>query len=192
MASRFSTLSLEPVDAYVFIDRIEPGAKIRHVLEDLFEQPGVRFVAQFVGSFVAFAAVHLPTLSDLHAAMASDYANAGVHCTWSSVVIPGPLLPKRGSPDYCGLVRVKVSDDPREVLGRLVDNFQEWGEGRHVGSAVVTGEYDILLSLGSDVFDDVATAVLDIVRTTDGVASSETAFAYLPGNAIERELPEHA
>ncbi len=183
-------VQVEPVDAYVFIDHVDPGANIRHVLDDLFAQEEtVRFAAQTVGSFIGFAAVHTSTIDDLHRLMAGDYWSAGVHCKWSTIVIPGPLHPKIGSPPACALVRIGTNDKPVNVLSRLIDGFQEWVEPRHFGSAVVTGEYDILVSIGSDSFEEVATAILGPLRDTEGVASTDTAFMALSEkNKRERVL----
>ncbi len=178
---------LEPVYAYVFIEHVDPGAKIRHVLEDFFHQPGVRFVAQVVGSYKAFGAVQAPSIGELHRLVAEEYWNAGIRCKWCVAVVPGPNLPKHGSPDACAVVRIRTDGDAVTVLNDLNGRFEGWTDARHYGSAVVTGEYDILVSIGSDNFDEVIDAIFGQIRTTPGVASTETAFMYLPGNALERE-----
>ncbi len=54
---------------YGFADHIEPGKTVRQVVEDLARQPGVRFVAQFTGAYLVFAAAEHETLEQAQAAI---------------------------------------------------------------------------------------------------------------------------
>lgn len=183
-----------PVVAYVFIEHVE-AEEPRQVLSNFFNdnEATVGFVAQFVGSFFAFARVEVATFKDLHRLMATNYWQAGVRCTWSTVVHPSSLLlPKKSGTRFCALLRITTSqgEDPITVMTRLEKVFQDWDD--HVGLAVVTGDYDILMTIGAEDADILLTAVLERVRDVRGVGSTETAFADLEDNALERDLEQEA
>jgi hypothetical protein len=174
----------------VFIEHIE-AKDPRAVLSNFFNNNAatVGFVAQFVGPFFAFARVEVATFKDLHRLIATDYWSAGVRCSWSTVVHPSSMfLPKKSGTRFCALLRITTSqgEDPITVMTRLEKVFEDWGD--HVGIAVVTGDYDILMTIGAEEADNLLTAVLEKVREVRGVGSTETAFADLEDNSFEREL----
>ncbi len=178
----------KPVIAYVFIEHLDaedPRVALKNFYRD---NPTVEFVARFVGSFIAFARVKVDTFQELHELMAGKYWNAGVKCSWSTVVAlsPGVQMPKKAGTKYCALLRIVTAqgEDPVEVMARLALTFNHWGD--HVGIAAVTGDYDILMTIGAQEADRLLDAVLQKVRKVEGVASTETAFADLENNALER------
>lgn len=180
---------------YIFVR--EPDPDPRTVKQNLAGAPGVYFVAEFVGTFLVFAAVEHATLEDLQNAIAGSYWEAGLRSETSTLVESSRLAaPKRGSPDYCGIIRAEVVDrSPTDVLADLDERF----EGRFnadpthehfwYGAAVVTGPYDLLIDLGADSRGDIDRMVARDVRAVAGIGKTATAHAYLPGNEIRPGKP---
>jgi hypothetical protein len=186
----------QPLESYVFMSDLDVGTNPRQVKEAFATRRGVRFVAEFVGSFKIFGAVETATLEDLQNLIAGEYWETGLRSDWSTLVKASELMtPKRGSPDYCAIVRAQPTDDAIEVLGRLDDRFRERFEadpahGHFVyGAAVVTGSWDLLIDLGADSRSEVMGLVLDDVRQVSGIGRTQTSLAYLPGNAIRPTTP---
>lgn len=184
--------SEDEVYLFGFVKTIAPPKTAREVVEAMAEDPGVRFVAQFVGPFIVFAAAEHPTLEAAQQAIGDGYLQAGFRTEWSVEVVRSQVQgPKRGSPDYCAIVRVQARDDAETVLGRLDGKFGQ----RHnddpshthfnYGAAVVTGEnFDILVDLGSDSKNELLRTVLRDLREVEGVGRTATGIAYLPGNKL--------
>lgn len=190
----------EQLDAYILIDHVDPGARIRDVLRDMFNQnpDTVRFTAQVGGPFIGFAAVTLPGLKESHDLANGAFWDAGVRCETIFVVGPSRIaIPKRGSPDHCALVRA-MAEDPDAVLEALDDRFggrqQEQVELPYedrtfnYGAAIVTGTYDLLIDVGTPTFAGTRDLVKTEVRTVPGIGRTVTMLSHLPGNALRREL----
>ena len=179
----------EPVVAYVFIEHVDdpdPWGKLTTWFDN---DETVRFVGQFVGSFFAFARVEVDTFQRLQAKIAGDYWTAGVHCKWSIAVKPGVTLPKKNGTTYCALVQISTApgNDPEVVMARLRKAFADWPDDLHLGTAVVTGDYDILLTFGAGSANDLRDAIIGRVREVSGVGKTETAFANLDGFELHRD-----
>lgn len=180
---------------YIFIR--DPYPDPRTVKQNLATQPGVYFVAEFVGTFVVFAAVEFDTLQELQEAISGVYWEAGLRSETSTIVQSSRLAaPKRGSPEYCGLVRATIGDrDPFEVLEDLDRKFeQRFNEDPNhehfwYGAALVTGGYDLLIDLGADTKGKVNEMVARDVRAVPGIRRTITAHAHLPGNEIRPGKP---
>lgn len=180
---------------YIFIR--DPDPDPRTVKKNLAEQPGVYFVAEFVGTFVVFAAVEHDTLEGLQEAIAGAYWQAGLRSETSLIVESSRLsAPKRGSPRHCGIVRATIADrDPVEVLEDLDRTFEERfnADPNHdhfwYGAALVTGSYDLLIDLGADTRREVDRMVIRDVRGVAGIRKTVTAHAYLPGNELRPGKP---
>jgi len=180
---------------YIFIR--DPDPDPRTVKQNLARQPGVYFVAEFVGTFVVFAAVEFDTLQELQEAIAVDYWQAGLRSETSTIIKASPLAaPKRGSPQNCGLVRATIGDrDPFDVLDDLDRTFSErfFADRKHehfwYGAALVTGAYDLLIDLGADTKGAINEMVAREVRGIPGIRKTVTAHAYLPGNEIRPGKP---
>jgi hypothetical protein len=183
---------------YGFTDHVEPGKTVRQMVQDIARQPGVRFVAQFTGSFLVFAAAEHASLGDAQTAIGDAYVNAGLRSEWSQLVVPSRVeAPKRGSPDFCALVRARARDDPETVLGRIDDAFEERhnADPSHTsfsyGAGVVTGrDYDLLIDLGTDTLHELFRTVKDDLRSVSGLGRTSTATADLRDNAVRPGKPE--
>jgi hypothetical protein len=188
------------VDAYTFIDHVDPGKRIDEVLRDLFEQNHntVRFTAQFSGPFIGFVAMRFSDLAEGHELARGAFWEAGLRCETAHVLKPSRVeIPKRGSPDVCALVQARPQD-PFAVLDALDDRFGARQEEQaampyeertfNYGAAVVSGRYDLLIDVGTPTRGETITLVNDEVRTIPGIGRIVKSFAGLPGNARRREL----
>jgi hypothetical protein len=186
-----------PVDAYVFMHLLEPGTDIPGVVEGFGSKEGVRWAQQFVGSFVVFGAVTVISLKRLQELIAGDYWNAGARSDWS--VTDRPSLwgaPHRHSPPYYAIVRVRTSSsaNPRDVLDALDERMREkidplieehgeegWREVFDFRAATVSGKgLDILVEMAAHSVEELTTTILDFIGPTDGVAATDTSYAYAP------------
>jgi hypothetical protein len=168
------------LEAYVFERHIE-GGSVDGLRTSFAGQPGVAFVAQFVGAFTLFARVLADDLSQLQGRIAGEYWEAGIHSDWSlNLTAQRVAAPKRASPDICALVCARAIDDPFEVIERIDERF----DGSPYGAAVVTArDFDLLVDLGADRVGDVVDRVLEL-RHIAGIGHTATAIADLEGNAI--------
>ncbi len=174
-------------DAYVFMHLLETGRSLRDVVEAVGETVKERrngFVGQFVGSFAAFGRFEVGSLRELQKLIAGPLWSAGVRSEWSTMVASsGIMSPKRGSLSHCALVRARTSANPFEVLGALDEHFKRQKRVDY-GAAVVNGKFDLLIDLGANSFDRLKEILVEEVLGFPGISSTDTAFAYLPGNAI--------
>ena len=181
-----------PLQAYVFMHELA-GGEPREVLGRFAALEGVRYAAQFVGSFIGFGAVEVADLRQLHRLMADGAWKAGVRCEWSVVVKPGVrAAPKRGSPPYCALVRADTVGDPRAVLDSLdayaEERFPPNDNGFRYASAVVNGRgFDLLVEFGSTSLEELYRLILEELRPREGIGSTDSAFAYLPDNELRSD-----
>ncbi len=114
----------------------------------------VFFAATFQGDFAGFAhfaADDLEGLADLtgsllfDAGIHSDYAVEGVYYKNARSV---PMAPKRKSPRFCAICRVRTSETPAVVLDAIAREFDE--SEPFVGGSRVIGTFQLLIELGSD------------------------------------------
>jgi hypothetical protein len=149
------------------------------------ENTGVRFIGQFIGSFQVYAHFEVPSLADAQQ-LVDDLWPAGLRTEMSTEVKVGILGPKRASPEFCALVRVTPDVDPGSLLDALDEKFGRLGDpDYHYGAAVVTGRgYDLLVDLGRPSFDLLKSAVLEDLRTVDGIGRTDTSWADLSKNSF--------
>jgi hypothetical protein len=169
------------IEAYVFERHIE-ATRTSGLRESFASQPGVAFVAQFIGAFSLFGRVLADSLQELQSRIDTEYFDAGIRSDWS-VNLTGDRerAPKRFSPDICALVKAKVTDDPYIVVERIDERF----DGRSYGAAVVTADdFDVLVDLGAATIEDVVDMVLELRRHVEGIGRTSTALADLASNAI--------
>jgi hypothetical protein len=185
-------------DAYVFMHLLDPGRDLRGVVRAVGEVAHALpsgFVAQYVGSYTAFARFEVASLDQLQSLIAGDLWKAGVRSDWSTMVQPSRIAtPHRGSPAHSAMVRIRT-DDPFELLEALDDAFEPRFdlETYFYGAAVINGNHDLLVDICRPSFDELKAALIDDLRTVRGIRSTETSFAFLPGNALSFEDgEEHA
>jgi len=150
----------------------------------------VRFASQYVGSFQVY--VHLAVDSVAEAMRAGNILwPAGVRTETSSEVKVSRINgPKRASPRYSALVRIRPAVDPFHLLDQLDDAFESRvdPETYWYGAAVVTGRgYDLLVDLGRPTEDELLAAVLEDLRGVDGIRRTDTSWADLGVNAFRNE-----
>ena len=175
------------VDAYAFVRHPPEGSRPSDVVGAVAGAPGFRFAGRFAGAFSVFVAVEAKTLADLQGLIDGPYWDAGVRTQWSVVVSPSRVaIPKRGSPDHCAIVRATVVEDPISVVSRLDDRFEPLvSDDLHYGSAVVSGSgFDVLIDVGTPTFATLVQLLVEQVHGVPGIGSTDTAFAFLPGNGL--------
>jgi hypothetical protein len=87
-----------------------------------------------------------------------------------------PKGPKRKSPPFCALVRVRTDDDPTAVMTEIARRFGDADPFQ--GASAIFGKADLLIELAGDTLAAVSGPVLDVIRGTPGVVWTETSFAY--------------
>jgi hypothetical protein len=172
------------IEAYAFERHIDT-ASIGALKEALARAPGVEFVGQFVGAFTVFARVVAEELAQLQERIAGPYFEAGLHSAWSiNLTGDRDMVPKRGSPDICALVRARTTEDPFVVIENLDARFGRFGTEGGYGAAVVTGAgYDLLVDLGAETLEQVVERVVTL-RTVQGIGRTSTSLADLRDNAL--------
>ena len=178
-----------PIVMHVFSHTIEPGKSIRQVVESVGKnRDHVKFVAHFIGSFLVYTRIETPSLGDAQTFMAGPLWDAGVHSQTSTEIKVSRIMgPKRASPPYCALVRVRAAGSPFDLLDALDETFKsKFNENTYwYGAAVVSGRgFDVLVDLGRPSFEELWKAIVDDLLTVEGIAGTDSSFAYLPGNAI--------
>jgi hypothetical protein len=188
---------------YCFSNDIPPGKTIRQVVDDIAGQRGIRFVAQFTGEYKIFAAAEFDEFEELQSAIAENYGPAGLSSQWVKLDGSSRIeAPKRGSPDYCAIVRVKIAGDQDEVLAAIDDRFEERYQqdepDHHLFSygacTVVPGsDFQILVDLGADSLREVIRTAKEDLRAVDGVLPSiSMSLSFLPGNAKRPGNPDES
>jgi hypothetical protein len=179
--------------AFVFIDGVDPGGNVADVVENLggaegreFANGRVLFASVLVGAYQGFAHVRTGD-GDLAALQRLVYYDLwaegvrGEHAVEEPVYTPEgvnalPRGPKRKSPPFCALVRVRTDDDPIAVMNEIADRFGD--DDPFQGASVTFGSADLLVELAGDSLDAVRGPVLDVIRGTPGVVWTKTSFTY--------------
>lgn len=151
--------------------------------------PRVTYASQYVGSFQVYSHVAVESLAD-----AMGVANAlwpkGIRTeTSSEVKISGINGPKRASPTFNALIRVRPEGNPLTLLDDLDSAFESKfdPDTYWYGAAVVTGRgYDLLVDLGRPTLAELVDAVLNDLRNVPGLGRTDTSWADLNVNAFRR------
>jgi hypothetical protein len=179
--------------AFVFIKRVDPGRNIADVIEDIGGTEGtelrngrVMFASVCAGAYIGFAHVRVEDgdLAALQRLIYHDLWAEGVHCEHavegSVYQAQGadfePKGPKRKSPPFCALVRVRTDDDPVAVMTEIARRFGDTDPFQ--GASVIFGSADLLIELAGDQLPAVSEPVLDVIRGAPGVVWTETSFAF--------------
>jgi hypothetical protein len=179
--------------AFVFITGVDPGRNVVDVIDDIggpegavFPNGRVMFASVFLGTYIGFAHVRVGEgdLAALQRLIYHDLWAKGVRCEHAvegPMYTPAgdaarPMAPKRKSPPFCALVRVRVDGDPVTVMNAIGARFQDADPFQ--GASVIFGSADLLVELAGDTLDAVSGPVLGVVRATPGVLWTDTSFAY--------------
>jgi hypothetical protein len=133
------------------------------------------FQGDFAG-FAHFAADDLEGLANLtgsllfDAGVHSDYAVEGVVYKHSRTL--APKGPKRKSPRFCAICRVRTSETPAVVLDAIGQAFDE--SEPFVGGSRVIGTFQLLIELGSD-DDRSLQSAIERMLGVSGVAAAQIA-----------------
>jgi hypothetical protein len=170
----------EGVHGFVFLyqdDPADPSDVIRDLLEHLDPDHGpVFFASLFEGDFAGFAHFAADDLEGLvdftgsqlfDAGIRSDYATEGaVHKDTAGT----PKGPKRKSPRFCAICRVRTTDRPKLVLQQIANAF---GDKRPLmGASRVIGGFQLLVELGSNDPDALEQAI-ERLRKVPGVGVAQ-------------------
>lgn len=177
--------------AFAFIRGAEPGTRVGEVVQALRGQEDpdrgpILFASEVVGPYEAFVHLAADGLQELQAAIAELLWARGLRAEnaveWRVYEAAGGAFgPKRWSPGFIALVRVWTEPGQAlDVLGRLGEHLGSPGE-LFKGASVVFGGFDILLQLGSEEsLAGVMDPVLERLHRVEGIARTETSFAYRP------------
>jgi hypothetical protein len=178
---------------FAFIDAVDPGRNVADVVEDLggadgreFPNGRVLFASVLVGAHQGFAHVRADE-GDLAALQRLVYQDLWAEGVRGELAVEGPVYtpqginalprgPKRKSPPFCALVRVRTDDDPVAVMNELGRRFRDADPFQ--GASVTFGSADLLVELAGDYLDAVRGPVLDVIRGTPGVVWTKTSFTY--------------
>ena len=154
--------------------------ELRQHLRTLDRPDGPIFFAEtFQGDFAGFAhfaAADLEGLAELtgsllfEAGIHSDYAVEGVVYKHSQT--SAPKGPKRKSPRFCAISRVRTSETPAVVLDAIGQEFDE--SEPFVGGSRVIGTFQLLIELGSDDEPSLQSAIERMLGVS-GVAAAQVA-----------------
>jgi len=154
------------IHGFVFLHEGDPRPP-SEVIDDLLQyldpdRGPVFFASTFEGDFAGFAhfaADDLEALVDFtgstlfDAGIRSDYATEG--SVYRSGI--GPKGPKRKSPRFCAICRVRTNDRPKSVLAAIAEAFGD--EEPFMGGSRVIARFPLLVELGSDDESELATAI---------------------------------
>jgi hypothetical protein len=167
-----------------------PGEVVDAVAERA--ELGVEFVGQYLGSFQVYAHLQVPradtALGDVQG-IVDDLWSQGLRTEVAFEVQTSQIMgPKRRSPDFSALVRVRPDDDPFTVLERLDEHFEPLfdEDAFWYGAAVVTGRYDLLVDLGRPSFAELTKAIRGHLRKIPGIGRTDTSLADLRKKSFRR------
>ena len=152
-----------------------------------FPNGRVLFASVLVGAHKGFAHVRADDgdLAALQRLLFEDLWAEGVRCEHA---VEGPVYmpqgvnalpkgPKRKSPPFCALVRVRTDDDPIAVMNEIARRFGD-SRTRSRARRSPSGRPTCWSSWPAYTLDAVRGPVLDLIRGTPGVVWTKTSFAY--------------
>ena len=171
-------MSSETQDAYVFVPSGSDETMTK--LKDLWSQGYVRYATRVLsGGFGAVAfleaeagAEALETLRSKLTAVRNK-VNPGTSVGVAFAV--GPRAPTRWSDKKAvgAYVRIRAERGmARAVFDQLNDRF---GDSDQYGSALVVGDWDVLLEVDADTFDDLG-PMIEAINGVDGIVSTDSAL----------------
>lgn len=147
----------EGVHGFLFLnegDPRPPSEVIDELQQHLDPDHGpVFFASTFEGDFAGFAHFAADDLEQLVDFTGSTLFDAGIrsdYATEASVYrgAGGPKGPKRKSPRFCAICRVRTNDRPKSVLAAIAEEF---GDAKpFMGGSRVIARFPLLVELGAD------------------------------------------
>jgi DNA-binding Lrp family transcriptional regulator len=160
------------MDAYVFIRDADPGA-----LETLGgeEYAKVPFVAPITGPYLGIAVVRVDDLPELESLILNDFRRAGVRETETAIALrPEPAQIKwRRSKAVEAFIRIWVQPGKAVEVLDAASNLS----GAEGAAAVVAGDFDVLVNLSGDSFQEVARTLVEELHQLPGTVRTASSFA---------------
>ena len=171
-------MSSETQDAYVFVPSGSDETMTK--LKDLWSQGHVRYATRVLsGAFGAVAfleaeagAEALETLRSKLTAVRNK-VNPGTSVGVAFAV--GPRAPTRWSDKKAVGAYVRSPRGTRHGAGRLRSAQRPIGDSDQYGSALVVGDWDVLVEVDADTFDDLG-PMIEAINGVDGVVSTDSAL----------------
>jgi hypothetical protein len=164
------------VHAFLFLQEKDatPASEVIAAIQGYIGDEGPVFFARvFEGGFtgfVHFAADDLEGLVEFagtvlfDAGVRSNYTTEGSILSNTNTALP--MGPKRQSPRFCAICRVRTTQRPGEVLAAIAQAFDQ--SEPLVGASRVIGTFPLLVELGSDSEQGLNDAI-DRLRRVEGV-----------------------
>jgi hypothetical protein len=156
----------EGVHAFLFLyeeDFTPPEEVVEAIQRYISEDGPIFFASLFEGDFEGFVHVAADDLEQLVDFKDNELFDAGVRTqgvTEASVltnVLAQPMGPKRQSPRFCAICRVRTTQKPATVLDAIAKKFNR--DEPLVGASRVIGNFPVLVELGSDDRDALLSAI---------------------------------
>lgn len=189
------------VHAFVFMNEVhpaldvasgslkDPGSEITTIRDviDVLRAYGpppegpVMFAAELLGSSKGFAHLRGESLAEVQDFVGGSLSRRGVASNYSTekdwaTIGPRKAGAKRDTPEVIALIRLCVrKGEVSSVLRALADQEGPLKD-TFKGASSVFGDYDVLLQLGADTFDEVAAAAYGPLQEIAGIQSTDTAF----------------
>ena len=135
----------------------------------------------FVGEYLGLVHVRVETIGQLQNLIEGRFWELGMRGRWAierrvaedrTDAVARPIGTKRSTPEYIAIASVTVE---RGSLQSVLDALIDVSTIR--GASVVFGEADLLVQLGGDDFETVATSVEEELQAIDGIVHTSTAFS---------------
>jgi len=167
------------VDAYVFVKNADLATVEQLQRLVAVEGTGVRAVEPLTGPADAFVAVEAPDVRGVRRIVQGTLRDAGARDTDVALgIYPAQRIVRRWlqTPEYTAYARIRVHPGTAKDVVAAVEQM----EG-HLGSAAVTGTYDVLAAFGAQDFDTLTDVLLGQLHSLDAIAWSVTAIAQAEG-----------
>ncbi len=181
-------------DAYVFVT--SGSRSTVEALRDLWARGGIRYVARPLsgayGAVVFLEAAHdadegpldiLYILRDRIAAV-RDAINPGASV--GVALTTGPKAPTRWSEKQPVGAYIRIRALPGQAV-KVFEAVNGLPEDTYAGSALVIGDWDVLLEIGAGTLEELKDALLGRVTTIPGIAWSDTAIVI--NDTVKRVSP---
>jgi hypothetical protein len=166
------------VDAYVFVRNADLGT-IERLQALAAEDPGVRVCDALSGPADAFVAIEAENVGAARRIIQGPLREAGARDTDVAYgIYPAQRIVRRWLqvPEYTAFTRIRVRPGRAKQVADAVE-----GLDGYLGSAAVTGSYDVLAAFEADDFDTLTEVILGQLHTLDDIKWSETAISQREG-----------